>query len=72
MLLNRSFEGIGYCSLCKAENETHSHLFFHCVYAGTVWKQVVNKLDPSPSIEDEESLEHRMKNWWNNQKGRSI
>ena len=68
MLLKHGFEGPGYCSLCKAKNETHSHLFFHCVYAGTVWKKVVSKLDPSSSIEGEESLEHRMKKWWNNER----
>jgi hypothetical protein len=26
------------CTLCKKENETHSHLFFTCEYSETVWK----------------------------------
>ena len=42
--------------------------FSHFTYAGTVWKQAVHKLDPSTSTEDEESLEHRMKKWWSNER----
>ena len=67
-LLKRGFNGPGYCVLCRAESETNSHLFFHCTYVGTLWKQVTNKLDPSTSIEDEEYLEHKVKNWWNNER----
>ena len=68
MLLKHTFEGPGYCNLCKYENETHSHIFLHCIYAGSAWKQDVNKLDPSTSTEDEESLEHRMEKWWSNER----
>ena len=42
--------------------------FSHFTYAGTVWKQAVHKLDPSISTEDEESLEHRAKKWWSNER----
>ena len=27
------------CTLCKKENETHSHLFFTCEYSENVWKE---------------------------------
>ena len=66
MLLKRGFEGPGICILCKAKSETHAHLFVHCVYAGKVCKQAVTKLDPSSRIEDEQTIEQRMKAWWKN------
>ena len=38
------------------------------MYAGTVWKQVVKKLNPVPSTEEDETLEQRMKIWWKNER----
>ena len=64
--MRRGFNGPGYCALCRAGSETISHLFLHCTYAGTVWKQVTNKLDPATTTVEDESMEHRVKKWWNN------
>ncbi|XP_074300055.1 uncharacterized protein LOC141631258 [Silene latifolia] len=32
---------INQCILCKANNETHKHLFFRCSYSGIVWRQLL-------------------------------
>ena len=38
------------------------------MYAGIVWNLVVSKLDPSPSTEEDQTLEKRMKIWWKNER----
>ena len=37
MLKKRGFEGPSICSLCKMNEDTSSHLFALCQYAGRVW-----------------------------------
>ncbi|KAE8692202.1 hypothetical protein F3Y22_tig00110858pilonHSYRG00264 [Hibiscus syriacus] len=29
------------CLLCNLESETRNHLFFECVYAGNIWKAIL-------------------------------
>ena len=33
-----------------------------------MWKQVSYKLDPSSNLDEDNSFEHRMKNWWSNER----
>ena len=57
--------------LCRADNETISHLFFSCAYAGTVWERTTGKMDFSSNPRLDLSLEHIIKNWWNNDRVRN-
>ena len=63
VLLKRGFHGPIIFLLCRYENETNSHLFSSCTYAGTVWEKTIRKLDPSLNPSEDTSLEHRFKNW---------
>ena len=68
MLEKRGFEGPGLCSLCRSSNETSSHLFALCPYAGNVWMGVVGKLSAGRTHERESAtLEERSKTWWHDE-----
>ena len=38
VLQHRNHHGPGWCSLCKDDNESISHLFIHCRFTEEVWK----------------------------------
>jgi hypothetical protein len=36
----RGWNGLGWCCLCKSENELVDHLFVHCSFTKEVWKEM--------------------------------
>ena len=64
----RGFEGPGLCPLCRSSDETSSHLFASCPYAGSVWNGVVGKLKADRAHEANATLEERTKAWWNDKR----
>ena len=68
MLQKHGFEGPGLCFLCGTSEETSSHLFASCSYAGMVWKGVVNRLDANRAHEAIGTLEEKTKAWWSDEK----
>ena len=68
MLQKRGFEGLRLCPLCRSSNETSSHLFTSCSYAGSVWNGVVDKLEADKAHKAIATLEERTKAWWNDKR----
>ena len=68
MLQKHGFEGPRFFPLCRASDETSSHLFASCPYAGSVWNGVVGKLEADKAHEANATLEERTKAWWNDKR----
>ena len=68
MLQKRGFEGSGLCSLWKTTDETSSHLFASCPYAGSVWIGLVGKIEADRAHEAIIYLEERSKTWWTDER----
>ena len=43
-LQKRSFQGLGWCRLCKSDGESVSHLFLQCPFIKEVWKECSRSL----------------------------
>ncbi|XP_074299777.1 uncharacterized protein LOC141630942 [Silene latifolia] len=43
-LNHRGISLVNRCVLCKADNETHKHLFFQCIFSTAIWHQVLHWL----------------------------
>ena len=68
MLSKRGFEGPGLFSLCRSSDETISHLFSSCPYAGNVWMGIVGMLSARRTHERESAtLEVQTKTWWHDE-----
>ena len=64
MLKKRGFEGPSIYSLCKMNEETISHLFSLCPYAGSVWIGVTRTLSNKGTHEIQTAtLEECTKSW---------
>jgi hypothetical protein len=46
-LQKRSFTGPSRCALCKIEEESNLHLFLHCSFTSSVWREISSSLGPS-------------------------
>ena len=65
-LRKRCFQGLGFCILCKKEEELTSHLFGTCPYAGQLWTDASNAICQGRMISLEGTWEQETKDWWNN------
>ncbi|XP_074297579.1 uncharacterized protein LOC141628319 [Silene latifolia] len=43
-LNHRGISLVNRCVLCKADNETHKHLFFKCIFSDAIWHKVLHWL----------------------------
>ncbi|XP_074266632.1 uncharacterized protein LOC141589910 [Silene latifolia] len=43
-LNHRGISLVNRCVLCKADNETHKHLVFQCIFSAAIWHQVLHWL----------------------------
>ena len=64
-LQKRNFVGLGWCSLCKTEEETSTHLFLNCIYILKVWLEISKFLNVQ-SLWEGRNLEDSWLLWWNN------
>jgi hypothetical protein len=60
-----SFVGPGWCTLCKTEEESSTHLFLNCSYINKVWMEI-SKLLNLQCLWEGRDLEHSWHSWWNN------
>ena len=52
------------CVLCRADQESHSHLFFECSYSERVWRNVISKCDWPWQSSSWQSLIEAMSTQW--------
>jgi hypothetical protein len=62
ILQKRGWKGPGYCSLCKADNESINHIFIICPFAKAVWNALTQDLNLKRSWMGV-TLVECMKNW---------
>ena len=68
MLQKRGFEGPRIFPLCKSNDETSSHIFTSCSYAGSIWNGMIRKLEAEKVHEANVPLEEKTKAWWNDER----
>ena len=64
IMKKRSLEGLGWCSLCKNDEETTNHLFLNCPFSTQVWQRSQAKANHRFSWSGP-SLEEAWKTWLN-------
>eukprot|EP00253_Pinus_taeda_P033955 PITA_33955 len=65
ILQNRYFIGPGRCPLCKAAEESISHLFISCPISTNIWGELTNMLNISAHW-DPVSMDEIWRKWWTN------
>ena len=63
ILQKRSFQGPGWCVLCKKELESISHLFITCPFSIAVWKECMSLVGMDYRWEGN-SVNSALENWW--------
>ena len=66
-LRKKGFQGPGLCPQCKSENESTSHLFGSCSFAGHVWNNATRTLTQTRLNIAVGSWVQRAKEWWGNE-----
>jgi hypothetical protein len=64
-LQKRNFVGPGWCSLCKTDEESSTHLFLKCSYINKVWLEISKMLNLQ-CLWEGRNLEHSWQLWWEN------
>ena len=63
ILQKRSFQGPGWCALCKKELEMIPHLFINCSFTIAVWKECMSQVGLNHRWEGN-TVNSVWENWW--------